>query len=77
MRRTLRRGLSDAVGSWKTICRSGRTFLNPVSESVVSSTPSKRMLPDVGGTSLTRVRATVDLPQPDSPTSPTVSPARR
>ena len=76
MRRTLRRGLSDAVGSWNTICRSGRTLLKPASlESVVSSAPSKRMLPAVGGTSRTRVRATVDLPQPDLPTSPTVSPA--
>src|SRR5262245_39531265 len=32
------------------------------------------MLPDVGSISLTIMRAAVDLPQPDSPTSPSVSP---
>src|SRR5262245_65026713 len=33
------------------------------------------MLPPLGSTSRTRLRATVDLPQPDSPTSPKVEPA--
>src|SRR5262245_35970924 len=33
------------------------------------------MLPLVGAFRRTRLRATVDLPQPDSPTSPSVSPA--
>ena len=32
------------------------------------------MLPLVGSTSRSTLRATVDLPQPDSPTSPSVSP---
>jgi hypothetical protein len=32
--------------------------------------------PDVGSISLTIMRAAVDLPQPDSPTTPSVSPAK-
>src|SRR5690606_33092518 len=35
-----------------------------------SSAPSKTIEPSSGSTSRNRVRATVDLPQPDSPTSP-------
>src|ERR1700748_893341 len=41
----------------------------------VSSAPANVILPLVGRTSRTSARATVDLPQPDSPTSPSVSPA--
>jgi len=39
------------------------------------SVPLTVMLPAVGSTSLKIVRPTVDLPQPDSPTSASVSPA--
>src|SRR5215831_15189947 len=39
------------------------------------SLPERRMLPAVGSISRNTVRPTVDLPQPDSPTSPSVSPA--
>src|SRR5215471_13241259 len=39
------------------------------------SLPERRMLPAVGSISRSIVRPTVDLPQPDSPTSPSVSPA--
>ncbi len=38
------------------------------------SGPLSLMLPQVGSTSRSTLRATVDLPQPDSPTSPSVSP---
>src|ERR1700733_4130533 len=41
---------------------------------VVISSPSKRILPVVGSITRSRQRATVDLPQPDSPTRPSVSP---
>src|ERR1700722_6235043 len=41
---------------------------------VVISLPSKRILPVVGSITRSRQRATVDLPQPDSPTRPSVSP---
>src|SRR5262245_34737828 len=36
--------------------------------------PSNRILPDVGARSFMIIRPVVVLPQPDSPTSPTVSP---
>ena len=38
--------------------------------------PSKMISPSVGSSSRTSVRPSVDLPQPDSPTSPSVSPSR-
>src|SRR5260370_20030573 len=38
------------------------------------SSPLKTILPAVGAMSLIAVRPSVDLPQPDSPTSPSVSP---
>ncbi|MEY9756203.1 hypothetical protein ABIE73_003598 [Bradyrhizobium yuanmingense] len=38
------------------------------------SSPSRRIWPEVGSTSRSTLRATVDLPQPDSPTRPSVSP---
>ncbi len=38
------------------------------------SVPSSLMAPEDGSTSRSTVRATVDLPQPDSPTMPSVSP---
>src|SRR5438105_13377994 len=40
----------------------------------VMSTPSKITLPEVTGISWVTSRPSVDLPHPDSPTSPTVSP---
>ena len=69
------RGLSDAYGSWKTICisrRSGRSWRAPKSS---ISCPRKITWPAVGSSSRTIVRPSVDLPQPDSPTSPSVSPS--
>ncbi len=38
------------------------------------SSPANRMMPPVGSSSLRMVRPTVVLPQPDSPTRPSVSP---
>ena len=43
----------------------------------VMSLPANSMVPPVGSSSRNRVRPAVDLPQPDSPTSPTVSPGHR
>src|SRR3954469_5980387 len=40
------------------------------------SSPANSILPSVGSSSRRTVRPAVDLPQPDSPTRPTVSPAR-
>ena len=42
--------------------------------SFVSSVPSKRTVPETGGGSCITARPVVDLPHPDSPTSPSVSP---
>ena len=39
-----------------------------------TSRPSKRIVPESGATIPTAARASVDFPQPDSPTSPTIWP---
>ena len=70
---TRRRGLSEAYGSWKTICisrRNGRSFRR---DQCVMSCPSSSMRPPVGSSSRVTSRATVDFPQPVSPTRPSVS----
>ena len=73
-------GLSEVIGSWKitpiSLARSGRSC------SLVSGTrsrPSQRMRPATirpGGMaiSFTTVSAVTVLPEPDSPTTPSVSP---
>ena len=72
---TVRRGFSAEYGSWKTICRCRRTAARPVPDAVHTSWPSKKICPAVGATSRVTIRAVVVFPQPDSPTSPSVSPA--
>jgi hypothetical protein len=69
------RGSRLDSGSWKIICmrRRARRIFSPLSER--TSVPSKMISPAVGSTSRSRPRPSVDLPQPDSPTSPYVSPA--
>ena len=64
------RGSSDEYGSWKIIC-SGR---GPRARRG-SGWPSSRICPLVSGVSPTAARASVDLPEPDSPTSPTTAPS--
>jgi hypothetical protein len=68
------RGFSEANGSWKTICMRRRSGRSSCSFSVEMSRPSKMMRPSVGLYRRKMVRPTVDFPQPDSPTRPTVSP---
>jgi hypothetical protein len=66
--------LSDACGSWKTICisrRIGDIWLRPA---FVMSVPRKRIEPAVTLISRTSVRISVVFPHPDSPTIPSVSP---
>ncbi len=70
------RGLSDAYGSWKIICSSRRYGRSSWRESDVMSSPPKRIVPLVGSSRRTKRRPSVDLPQPDSPTTPSVSPRR-
>src|SRR5215468_3237397 len=57
------------------ICISRRMRRSSRPESFRRSLPSKRTSPAVGSMSLKIVRPSVDLPQPDSPTMPSVSPS--
>ena len=73
---TVMRGLSDAYGSWKTIWNRRRILarsLAPLRR--VSDWPSKSTSPEVGSMRSRSRRPVVDLPQPDSPTRPRVSPS--
>ena len=74
MRPTRQRGFRLAYGSWKIICRRLRMARPPDSAMPARGWPSKRISPRVRPYSPTSMRATVDLPQPDSPTSASVSP---
>ena len=74
-------GLSEAVGSWKIIdMTSPRIAARPASSSGAMSRPSSTIAPErrraTGGSSPMMARAVRLLPQPLSPTSATVSPAR-
>src|SRR4051794_7637228 len=71
---TVSRGSRDAYGSWKTICiscRNGWRFLRDIP---TSSVPLYFTDPAVGVRSCRTHRATVDLPEPLSPTRPNVWP---
>ena len=76
MKPTRFRGLSDEYGSWKIIISSRRTGRMSERDSLVMSRPSKMIFPAVDSSSRMTQRASVDLPQPDSPTTPSVSPWR-
>ena len=74
MRSTRQRGLRLANGSWKIICRRRRSFWRSAARAAAHmSMPSMLTVPAVGRSKPTVMRATVDLPEPDSPTSATVS----
>ena len=64
------------TGPGRSSAARGGTAAARAGESVVMSSPSKRTVPLVGSSSRTSSRPSVDLPQPDSPTSPSVSPRR-
>ena len=68
------RGFSDAYGSWNTIWNRRRIRDSSLPFVLVSDWPSKRTSPAVGGMRSSSIRPVVDLPQPDSPTRPRVSP---
>src|SRR5712691_2684272 len=69
------RGLSAEYGSWKTICMLRRSAFRRGPVSVCTSTPSNVTVPASGSVRPRMRRAVVDLPQPDSPTMPSVVPA--
>ena len=73
---TVIRGFRLAYGSWKIICIRRRILRSVSPSRRVMSSPSKVIEPAVGLYRRMIVRPVVDLPQPDSPTSPTVSPRR-
>ena len=76
-RRRVRRGLSEANGSWNTICmlpphRPQRRCRPAPAMSAVDHDAGRRRRRSAA----TMQRASVDLPEPDSPTTPSVSPRR-
>ena len=71
---TVRRGLSDDIGSWKIIWNRRRIGRNASSCKCEMSVPSKMTCPPEGSRSRISVRPSVDLPEPDPPTMPTTSP---
>jgi hypothetical protein len=75
MRATVWRGSSEPYGSWNTIWKSRRAVRSSFFGSVCRSRPSSETLPEVGVSSAITRRAMVDLPEPDSPTMPTLWPA--
>ncbi|MNR15822.1 hypothetical protein D3C85_1323810 [compost metagenome] len=75
MRATVWRGSSEPYGSWNTIWKSRRAVRSSAFESACRLRPSSATLPEVGVSSAITRRAMVDLPEPDSPTMPTLLPA--
>ena len=72
---TFMRGFSDEYGSWKMICTSRRSSRSWSESMAVTLRPSNQTSPALGSISRRMHRPVVDLPQPDSPTRPRVSPA--
>ena len=68
------RGFSEAYGSWKTICISRRMRAQRAPRQLGDVRPSNVTVPAVSSCSRMMHRPSVDLPQPDSPTRPSVSP---
>ena len=75
MKPTRLREFSDAYGSWKIIIISRRIGRICARESFEMSRPRNVIVPEVGSSRRMMQRAIVDLPQPDSPTTPSVSPS--
>ncbi len=69
------RGLSEPNGSWKTICSSRRFGRIASKESLPMSVPLNSMRP-LDEIMRASARPSVVLPEPDSPTTPSVWPAR-
>ena len=67
-------GDSEEYGSWKIICIFVLSALDSFAVRFPMSCPSNMILPSVLGISPRIVLPVVDLPQPDSPTSPIVVP---
>ena len=75
-RAAVKRGLRLSVGSWNTIwmrLRSG-SLANALAAIAPMSSPSNMMTPSLLSMRRITIVEVVDLPQPDSPTRPTLSP---
>ena len=70
----VKRGLSDAYGFWKMIWMRRFQGMNSFADIDRMSRPSKIASPDVAWCSRISVSPTVVLPEPDSPTRPSVLP---
>ena len=71
---TVKRGFSDAYGFWKMIWMRRLYCMNSAGDIDSRSLPSKIASPVVASCSRISVRPTVVLPEPDSPTRPSVLP---
>ena len=71
----LMRGSSAACGFWNTTCTCRRNAPRSASRARVISVPAKRTQPSDTSTRRRNERSTVVLPDPDSPTRPSVSPS--
>ena len=63
-------GFSDENGSWKMNCMFSLSWRSFFPLATVTSSPSKMIEPPVLSSRWIMVRPSVDLPQPDSPTTP-------
>ncbi len=69
------RGFSDPYGFWNTSCTTRRKRARASCVAWTASMPPRRSEPALGGSIIVTRRASVDLPQPDSPTTARVRPA--
>ena len=69
------RGLSEPYGFWNTIWISRLRRFRVAALAWATSSPSIRSAPAVGFSIKVKSRASVDLPDPDSPTTASVRPA--
>ena len=77
MWRAVQPRLSAESGFWKTIWRARLSSVGRLLDLAARACSSSSIVPPASGPSMPRiVRARVDLPEPDSPTSPRVSPSR-
>jgi hypothetical protein len=74
---TVMRGFRLAYGSWKMICMSRASARSSSLPAVVTFLALEVTSPEVGSIRRRMQRPVVLLPQPDSPTTPSVSPGAR
>ena len=68
------RELNELAGFWNTTWRRRRMSFRAVPASPRTGAPFSRISPEVAGSRVSRQRASVDFPEPLSPTTPRHSP---